>query len=72
MHRVLRLLVGLAPFVLLAGALVLFVRTRDPQVFTYAGVLAALYVVVILLVARRRGRRRPPTRGGRGRRLNQK
>lgn len=70
--RLLRLFVGLAPFILLAGALILFVRTKEPRVFTYAGLLAGLYIVVILLAARR-GRRRASTRGGgRRRRLNQK
>lgn len=54
--RLLRLVVGLAPFALLAGAILLFVRTRDPRVFTYAGVLAALYVALVLLAGRRRRR----------------
>lgn len=46
------------PFLVIGVTLVVFVRTRDPMVFAYAGLLACIYVLGVFMGARLRRRRR--------------
>lgn len=68
-RRALRLGLGIAPFALIGVTLVAFLVTRDPAVFSLAGILAAIYVLAFFLLLRRGRNRRlsHKQRGGRRR-----